>query len=112
MENNSAPIPPATLSELRDFYAAIPDEQWRTGGLGGNGRHCAIGHWCKAADLSTEAATDGLYEAFGAAFPQFGDAGYALYAANDGNGHWKQYGDTPKARVLAYLDSLLAGGAA
>jgi hypothetical protein len=106
---NSAPIPPATLpatlQELRGFYATIPDEKWYVGEYHFDDACCALGHLGarigKAARIK-----DQLRDRFGYEFPM------QLVHANDGTHQFDSFGATPKTRVLAYLDSLLLAGGA
>ncbi len=86
-----------SVQDLIQFFSGIPDDRWCVGQLfDDRGGRCAVGHICSGIEEST----------LNQPFSILPSNGITLSWVNDGRQGYRELGDTPKARVLAYLRSL------
>jgi hypothetical protein len=82
-------------------FEAIPENRWIAGSFSDkldNSKHCALGHCGESANTVTD---DGIYLAM-----LFRCGKHEVTQINDGIGFFKEYGSTPKERILNALRQL------
>lgn len=111
-----------SLQGFRAFFAGIPDSLWCVARLdGANGTHCARGHYGHGNDA--EQRLDTLFEQLRATLPESvvtlsgatryrTDDNLSLIGAVNNGIHPAYQQSTPRARILAALDDLIAMEAA
>lgn len=99
-----------TLDYFIKKFEAIPEEKWTTKSYGSDGVHCALGHCMGNKYTLTNSEIETLVKLTGLCFgyTEFEGGDSTLIAnINDGlNSNYKQ--ETPKQRVLAFLNDLKA----
>lgn len=112
-----------TAKEYRDFFDAIPDNKWITGQFSGDGDcHCVRGHLGERYDYARDESTrpapvETLSAMVGRQFGNISDAydditnGRVMLARINDNRYDNPFKQaTPKARILAMCDALIAEG--